>query len=142
MNELTQQIIKYAESAVEAAQQRGEKQLDFSPSSLELLDEMAEEVVQCIKQISEAQVVGITQQFGCYILEVARQKIGGKYYWDEKKEQPVLVVGEPDSRIAMMTWDRVKGRLSGDPRANLSFFFKGFVEIVDSSKTGDDVLHV
>jgi hypothetical protein len=41
-----------------------------------------------------------------------------------------LVVGEPAFRVAIMTWDKVRGQLSGDPADNIPFFYTGFAERV------------
>jgi len=80
------------------------------------------------------------QQVGCYVLEVARRAYGGTYYWHLEGEQPVLVVGEPDAHVAIMTWSKVVGRLTGDVGDNLPFFFDGFAEKAAAPEPGSSVM--
>lgn len=88
------------------------------------------------------QVTTLVQNFGCYILEVGRRAFGGRYLWHEGRDQPVLVVGEPDARVALLTWDKVRGRLGGDAADNILFFFQGFAEQARDATPGSDVLVV
>ncbi|MEO3924176.1 hypothetical protein ABGB07_10000 [Micromonosporaceae bacterium B7E4] len=53
-----------------------------------------------------------------------------------------LVVGEPMFRVAMATWDKVKGRLSGDEADNIPFFHAGLARRARGSAEGGDVLWV
>ena len=83
----------------------------------------------------------LAQDFGCYLLEVARRKYGGNYSW-HPCEQPVLVVGEPAFHVAIMSWDKLIGRLSGDRADDLVFFYQGFAERVQRAKPGDRIVYV
>jgi hypothetical protein len=42
----------------------------------------------------------------------------------------------------MITWDKVKGRLSGDPADNLPFFFEGFAQRAQNAEAGTRALYV
>jgi hypothetical protein len=59
-----------------------------------------------------------------------------------RRNAPVLVVGEPAFRVALLTWDRVRARLSGDAADNIPFFYAGFAERVRQGEPGSDVLFV
>ncbi len=72
------------------------------------------------------QVTALVQDFGCYILEVGRRQFGGRYQWHDGRDQPVLVVGETAFRVAILAWDKVRGRLGGDEGDNIPFFYAGF----------------
>jgi hypothetical protein len=67
---------------------------------------------------------------------------GGKYSWYQKGNQPVLVVGEPRFRIAIIMLDRVRSRMRGDRADNIPFFFDGFSSRIRKAKPGDDSFHV
>lgn len=54
----------------------------------------------------------------------------------------VIVVGEPEFHVAIITWDKVAGRLSGDPADNIPFFFAGFTERVRAAVPGDRAIFV
>ena len=82
------------------------------------------------------------QQFGCYVLEVARREFGGRYLWHNELQQPVLVAGEPQVHVAMVAWSKVQGRLAGDEADNISFFYSGFAERVTNAQAGTHVLYV
>jgi hypothetical protein len=82
------------------------------------------------------------QYAGCYILEVARRAHGGTFYWHEARAQPVLVVGEPAYHVALLTWDRVRRRLAGDPADNIPFLYAGFAERVRRAVAGDQATYV
>ncbi|MCR8959735.1 hypothetical protein M0765_018920 [Variovorax sp. S2] len=94
---------------------------------------LAEAAHQSLKsQAREA----LVELLGCYILEVGFREFGGKWSWYEKGTQPVLVVGEPEFHVAMMSFDKVRGRLSGDVGDNIPFFYAGFSERARSAEPG------
>lgn len=114
--------------------------MDFSNESLQHVEGLLDEASDFAPEMPEEVVDGIIQKLGSYVLEVGRRQFGGKYYWHQ--DEPVLVVGEPEFKIAMKAWGKVKGRLSGDSADNIPFFFKGFHDRVRDAKPGDDVLYV
>jgi hypothetical protein len=73
---------------------------------------------------------------------VGRREFGGRYLWHDERDQPVLVVGEPNFRVAMIAWDKVRGRVGGDAGENIPFFYAGFAERARQAKAGDDALYV
>ena len=111
-------------------------------ASLVAVDEMLVEASAYVADLDEAVVTGLVQQLGCYVLEVARRAYGGTYYWHDEGEQPILVVGEPDAHVALMTWSKVVGRLTGDVGDDIVFFFNGFAEKAAAPEPGADVLFV
>jgi hypothetical protein len=116
--------------------------LDYSEPSLAILDQMAEEVAGYFEDMTTNQRETASQQFGCYILEVGRRQFGGRYAWFEQRNQPVLIVGEPAFRVAMIAWDKALGRLSGDAADDIPFFYTGFAERVRCAEPGTDALYV
>jgi hypothetical protein len=142
MDELTQEVVRTAARVVEMSGVRGGRRLDFSEASLSVVEEMVEEAAAFSEELTPEQREILARDFGCYILEVARREFGGRYAWFRQRNQPVLVVGEPAFRVALLTWDRVRGRLSGDPAANLPFFYTGFAERVRRAERGTDALYV
>ena len=114
--------------------------LDYSEGSLAVIEEMLAEAADY--DLTEELATNIAEQTGCYILEVGRRRHGGRYVWYEARNAPVLLVGEPDFRVAMLTWDKTRGRLSGDEADNIPFFYDGFADRVRSATPGDDALYV
>jgi hypothetical protein len=50
-------------------------------------------------------------------------------------------VGEPDFHVALMTWDKVKGRLRGDAADSIPFFYDGFAERARQAEPGVRALY-
>jgi hypothetical protein len=142
MDEIALIIARTATKVVEMSDVRDGRRLDFSEASLSVIEEMIAEAAASFEELTPEQREIVAQDFGCYILEVARREFGGRYAWFEQRGQPVLVVGEPVFRVALMTWDKVLGRLSGDPADDIPFFYTGFAERVRRAEPGTDALYV
>ena len=139
-NAILEEVTTAAERAVASLQTRAGGRLDFSVASLAAVDEMLVEVSAYVADLDEAVVTGLVQQLGCYVLEVGRRAFGGEYFWHEEGEQPILVVGEPAAHVALMTWSKVVGRLTGDEGDDIVFFFNGFAEKAANPEPGSNVL--
>ncbi|WP_143329871.1 hypothetical protein [Burkholderia sp. AU31652] len=133
MRELQQEVRRLAAQAQVDFNERADGKLDFSEGSLQIVEEMLAEASMYRDDLPSETVEGIVTRFGCYILEVGRQRFGGTYSWLEERNQPVLIVGNPQSYTALGTWDKVRGRLSGDASDNIPFFFEGFAKRVQTS---------
>jgi hypothetical protein len=140
MNAILDEVTASADRAVAALQARAGGRLDFSVASLAAVDEMLVEASAYVADLDEAVVTGLVQQLGCYVLEVGRRAFGGEYFWHEEGEQPILVVGEPEAHVALMTWSKVVGRLTGDAGDDIVFFFDGFVAKAAHPEPGSNVL--
>jgi hypothetical protein len=141
VDEFTQQMITEADECVEHFSVRFGK-LDYSVESLKIVDEILAEASDFVDEMEEDAVRGITQSLGTYIFEVARRNFGGKYYWYDKLQQPILVTGQPHFEISILAIEKVKGRLKNGPEDNIPFYFKGYIERVTNAKTGDKALIV
>lgn len=135
-------VQRAAASIVEACRNRAPDRLDYSEDSLAVVEELLAEASEFAGDMSEEQLDNLAQKFGCYILEVARRTCGGRYLWHPDRDAPVLVVGEPRFRVAMLTWDKTKSRLLGDEADNIPFFYAGFAGQVRSATDGFDTLYV
>lgn len=133
------QVAGFAEEAVAASRDRGRGVLDYSEASLKMVEDMLEETSAAGAGPNAESVATI---FSSYILEVGRRQFGGRYCWYQKGNQPVLVVGEPRFRIAIITLDRVRSRMQGNEEDNIPFFFEGFSKAIRNAKPGDDSFHV
>jgi hypothetical protein len=140
MNAILEEVTTAAERAVASLQARAGGRLDFSVASLGAFDEMLVEASNYVAELDEAVVTGLVQQLGCYVLEVGRRAFGGEYFWHEEGEQPILVVGEPAAHVALMTWSRIVGRLTGDEGDDIVFFFDGFARKAGQPEPGSNVL--
>jgi hypothetical protein len=142
VDEFTQQVVDAAARAVDLSDSRRGGELDFTEASLSVVEEMLAEAAQFSEELEAGQLTGLVQQFGSYILEVGRREFGGRYLWSDERDQPVLVVGEPKFRIAMMALDKVRGRVGGDEADNIPFFYSGFAERARKAVPGDDALYL
>ncbi|VTT99054.1 Uncharacterized protein OS=Shewanella sp. HN-41 GN=SOHN41_03035 PE=4 SV=1 [Gemmataceae bacterium] len=142
MAELAELIAQTAAEAVETAEMMGYGALDYTPASLAVLEEVLAGIAAGFAELTLDQRRVASQQFGCYVLEVAHREFGGRYAWFEQRDQPLLVVGEPEFRVALIAWDKVLGRLSGDPADSIPFFYTGFAERVRRAVPGTDALYV
>jgi hypothetical protein len=142
MNEVLSEVTHSAERAIASLQARAGGRLDYSVASLQAVDEMLVEASEYVAELEEDVVTGLVQQLGCYVLEVGRKAFGGEYFWHDEGEQPILVVGEPEAHVAIMTWSRVVGRLTGDVGDDIPFFFNGFAEKAAEPEPGSSVLFV
>ncbi|WP_208509553.1 hypothetical protein [Variovorax paradoxus] len=123
-------------------QARAGGRLDYSEQSLATVEEMLAEASQYAKEMPAADVKALVELLGSYILEVGRRQHGGTYQWHEARSQPVLVGGPPKFSVAMMTFDKVRGRLSGDPADNIVFFYEGFSERAKTASPGTNALYI
>ncbi|MFV8607452.1 hypothetical protein ACNRDG_24540 [Ralstonia pseudosolanacearum] len=142
MSKLLQEVERLAAEAQADLNERAEGRLDFSEASLQVVEEMLAEAAQYRQGLGADVIEGLVTRLGCYILEVGRKQFGGTYSWLEERRQPVLVVREPEAHIALMTWDRVRGRISGDAGDNIPFFFEGFAQRVRTASSGTRALYV
>jgi hypothetical protein len=140
MNAILEEVSAAAGRAVELLQARAGGRLDFSIDSLAAVDEMLVEASGYVADLDEAVVTGLVQQLGCYVLEVGRRAFGGEYFWHEEGEQPILVVGEPAAHIALMTWSRVVGRLTGDEGDDIVYFFEAFAARAAAPEPGSKAM--
>jgi hypothetical protein len=142
MNELADEIARSAENVCTMGKSRGLGRLDYSEKSLEIVESMLAETAEFTEQLTPDQITSLVEDFGSYILEVGRREFGGRYQWHSGQEQPLLIVGEPVSRIAILPWDKVRGRMDGDKADNIPFFYTGFAERARLREPGDDALYV
>lgn len=141
MSDFQADIEQFAASAVKAASEMDFGSLDYSEASLPALENILADLASYREQIAEANRLILYQQFGCYLLEVARRTYGGNHFWYQDRE-PILVVGEPDFHVALTTWGKVEGRLKGDEANNVAFFYRGFADRVKAAKPGDHAVYV
>ena len=142
MADLQQQVKEKAALAVEQFQRRAEGPLDYSSSSLAVIEEMLSEASDFYEDMPAERAEALSELIGSYILHVAFTEHSGKFYWSDKNNQPVLVVGEPEFKVSIMTFGKVHGRLSGDEADNIPFFYKGFSERVKTAEKGIEVLYI
>ncbi len=140
MNELEQEVARAAERAVAMSEDRGGAVLDYSEASLAVLEEILDEASEYALSAKQTKI--LVEDLGSYVLEVARRNHGGVYQWFERRDQPVLVVGEPAFHVALLAWDKVRGRLAGDTADDIPFHYQGFAERVRKAQPNDRVLLV
>ena len=90
--------------------------------------------------MTEEQLRRLSQDVGCYLLEMARRSHGGEYVWADDRNEPALVVGAPQLEIKLFCWDKVYERLRGSDADRIAPFYAGFVERVRQAKPGERIV--
>ena len=54
----------------------------------------------------------------------------------------MLICGEPDSTIALLTWNKVKGRLLGDKVDHIAYFLDEFGKAVFQPEKGTNLVYL
>jgi hypothetical protein len=142
VSSLEKQVQEKAGLAVNQLQERAGGCLNYSEESLDAIEAILDEAGQYADQMEQSNVDALVQLIGSYILAVAHKAHGGAFYWHEQQDQPVLVVGEPQRHVAIMTFSKVKSRLGGDKADNIPFFYQGFSTRVRSATPGTHALYV
>ena len=114
--------------------------LDFSLESLSSLDDLLEQFHQNLHDVDAEMKEDLIAHAGSYIFEVARRNYGGKFFWFEPLNQPILVTGIPEFEISITAFDKVRTRLENGKEDNIPFYFKGYESRVKNGKTGDKAL--
>lgn len=110
--------------------------LDFSVNSLSVVDNMLDEASDFYEDMNNNQRQNLISTVGSYIFEVARRNFGGRYFWYDQLNQPILVTGQPEFEVSILAFDKVKGRLENGVEDNIPFYFQGYVERVKNKQSG------
>ncbi len=142
VDSLKNQVKEKADLAIEQFQARAGGKLDYTPESLDTVEVMLDEASNFVDGMPPENIKAISELMGSYVLYVAYTEHGGKFYWSDKANQPVLVVGEPDFKVALITFDKVRDRLHGDAADNIPYFYKGFSDHARKAESGTNVLYI
>ena len=141
MDEFTQHMIDLAADGVDFFEARFDG-FDYSIASLTVIDELLQEASDFYENMPPKRQDQIVAQIGAYVFEVARRNFGGRYFWYDAGNQPILVTGLPDFEISLLAYDKVRGRLVNGPEDSIPFFFDGYAERVRNAKPGDKAMIV
>ena len=137
MYRLNDEVLKCADRVVQMSRDRGSAVLDYTDDSIGLVEDMLSEAAAHANRMTEEALQRLSQDVGCYILEVARRNHGGAYQWAADRNEPALVVGAPLYAITLCCWEKVRDRLRGSGTDNVSLFYAGYVDRVRQAKPGD-----
>jgi hypothetical protein len=137
--EFIEDMISNAERIRSAYNQFLNNALDYSVASLTALDALLDQFHQNQHDVDDEMKGDIMGQAGGYIFEVARRNYGGKYFWYEQMDQPILVTGHPHFEISITAFDKVRMRIENGKEDSIPYYFKGYVERVLNAKAGDKV---
>ena len=87
MSELKQYIVEMAEDAVTHFADRTNHALDYSESSLAVVEALLAEASDFVDEMPEERMEGLVELLGCYILKVGYREFGGNFYWHEGRDQ-------------------------------------------------------
>ena len=132
MGKLMDNIVSTANHFVSNMQEAGFDDFDFSIESLTEVDDFLSSFEG--KDLDEDTLYNVASMVGCYIFETARQNYGGKYYWLEDEQQPILIAGEPDFTVSIRAWQKAKGRILNGSEDNIPFYIEGYREHIEQGK--------
>lgn len=135
IGDYTRDMIKSADFFISSSSDRFAG-LDYSVKSLEKVDDILEEASDFYEEMNEEQKQNLINTVGSYVFEVARKNFGGKYYWYDQLNQPILVTGQPEFEVSILAFEKVKGRLENGKEDNIPFYFAGYVERVNNKQSG------
>ncbi len=135
LDDFTKDMMKSAEFFISSSSDRFSG-LDYTVKSLEVIDTILDEAADFYNDMNETQKNNIINSVGSYIFEVARKNFGGRYFWYDKLNQPILVTGQPDFEVSIVAFEKVKGRLVNGKENNIPFYFAGYVERVKNKQSG------
>ena len=141
LDDLTQQMISLAAEGVDFFEVRFDG-FDYTQASLAVVEELLHEASDFYENMSAERQDQIVEQVGAYVFEVARRNFGGRYFWYDTGDQPILSTGLPVFEISLLVYDKVRGRLKNGPEDNIPFFFEGYAERVRQAKPGDKAMIV
>jgi hypothetical protein len=129
-----------AAHSVALSRDRPGASLDYSLSSFDLVEAMLAEASEYVSSMTMREIDTLVTSVGSYLLESARRAVGGTFNWLDEANEPILVVGDSTSHVALAAWSKVRGRLMGDVADNIPFHMSGFFDRVRGHKPGDRVL--
>ena len=130
MGQLMDDIVGTANSFAENFSDKGD--FNYSIKSLVEVDDLLDEISDYV--MDEDAVYNIYTMIGSYVFETARRNYGGKYYWMQDEQQPILVIGEPDFSVSIRAWEKVKSRIEKGVKYNIPFYIEGVKEYVEKGK--------
>lgn len=135
IDDYTRDMIKSADFFISSSSNRFTG-LDYSVKSLEVVENALEEASDFYDEMEEKQKQSLINSVGSYVFEVARKNFGGKYFWYDQLNQPILVTGQPEFEVSILAFEKVKGRLENGKEDNIPFYFAGYVERVNNKQSG------
>lgn len=114
---------------------RKSNELDFSIKSLEVVDELLGEALDFIDAADKEHIEITINTAGSYIFEIARRNFGGKYFWYDRLNQPILVTGQPEFEVSICAFDKAKKRMENGSADNIPFYFAGYVDRVTKKQS-------
>ena len=67
--------------------------------------------------------------------ETTRRNYGGKYYWMQDEQQPILVIGDPNFSVSIRAWEKVKSRIEKGVEDNILLYIEGVKEHIEKGKS-------
>lgn len=135
LDDFTKDMVNSANFCVESYSDKFNG-LDFSVNSLKVVDDMLDEASDFYEEMNDNQRQNLISTVGSYIFEVARKNFGGRYFWYDQLNQPILVTGQPEFEVSILAFDKVKGRLENGKEDNIPFYFQGYEERVKNKQSG------
>lgn len=132
-----QQISKQADELVSAFNERYNGDLDYSEKSLVSLDRILNSFSAMKHKMDEEVLQGITHEAGAYLFEVVRRNYGGKYYWLNTENQPILVIGQPEFEICITAYEKVRMRIANGAEDSIPYYVQLVSQTIKQAKPGD-----
>jgi len=114
-----------------------DSQLDYSVQSLSTVDTILDEASQhdLNDQAIKQAIKTLMTKAGSYIFEVAVRKYGGKVFWYDKFDQPILVIGQPQFEVSFLAYQKVQDRLKNGKEDAIPFYFEGIENYIREQRS-------
>ncbi len=140
-DDLTRHIAENAELCSNHFNEEYNGKLDFSLESISVIEEILDQVSNRKANIDNEERSWLINIIGAYIFEVGRLNFGGKYYWYEPTNEPILVTGQPAFEVAIVVLQKVVGRIDNGKEDSITFFFQGYVDSVLNAEPGASITY-
>lgn len=116
------------------------KGLDYSVQSINVLDRLLCDITPNWGEMSADIKHEVITNASSYVLWVIKQQCGGSFYWSEQRLQPVLVIGEPNYRVALMAQDRVKNKVEKTDAPGIILLYRQVMDELQAAVSTTDIL--
>lgn len=135
MRNLTEDFKEMAEGFANEHNNDMVSSFDFSPFSLQIVDDYMNALGQ--ENPDEDTLHQVSVVVGSYVFEVAKRNWGGEYQWVESEQAPVLIYQSQNSTITLFTWNKVRDRIVKGVNHSLFDHVEGFSHQVTRIKEGN-----
>lgn len=130
---IAERMAEDAANAVTLTEEYFTKRLDFSEESVQLVEELVDDMHYTLPQGKTPQNVALLSElWGAYIGEVFRRNVGGEWItWEDQwGKAPAIALGG----TKIFPQDKVRKRFTNGPEDNLWHYYQTFRDLLSSQQ--------